>query len=268
MDITIPSQSYLYEDSGFSIDISAWPEYAVHESALIFTQHGQLKYYEINEAPVVLDSTIVLSEDEAYLAALDIENLENDTLDYSITEQPSNGELTISEAGEVHYMPKVNFNGKDAFTLRVVDPYGGDDTRSINIIVASVNDLPEAKDSVHSVTTGATLTGQVIAEDVDNIASELSYEVVTNVTQGQLSLSSDGNFSYVANAGFVGEDFFVFKAKDPEQGETEGTAKITVKTKVIKEASKEGSSGGSLGYIAIVAFSLIFIRPRRQFQKH
>ncbi|MEO0764246.1 MAG: MBL fold metallo-hydrolase, partial [Pseudomonadota bacterium] len=66
---------------------------------------------------------------------------------------------------------------------------------------------------------------------------DLTASLVTDVTNGTLSLNADGSFDYTPDAGFFGEDSFVYAVTDGEATQN-ATATITV-----EEFADQGSAG-------------------------
>ena len=82
-------------------------------------------------------------------------------------------------------------------------------------------------------TARKTLSGQLAATDDDN-DDPLTFIRVANVSNGQLTLNSDGSFTYLPNRGFSGTDGFKVAAND---GQTSGmTATITINVNLVNEA--------------------------------
>ncbi|MHC5068637.1 MAG: cadherin-like domain-containing protein, partial [Planctomycetota bacterium] len=79
------------------------------------------------------------------------------------------------------------------------------------------NTAPLAVADAYSLDQDTTLTvaaAGVLANDSDADGDALSALLVTDVSNGSLSLSADGSFSYTPSAGFVGSDSFIYVADD------------------------------------------------------
>ncbi len=87
------------------------------------------------------------------------------------------------------------------------------------------------------------LTGNVLANDTDLDGDTLSASLLSSPSNGTLSLSADGTFTYVPNENFNGDDSFTYQALDGLGGFSQGVATITVTpvndapTAVVDEAS-------------------------------
>lgn len=99
----------------------------------------------------------------------------------------------------------------------------------VYLSVTGTVDMPVAVDDVYSVDEDNTLT--VAAPGVlgnDTGINPLSAILVSNVSNGTLTLNSDGSFTYVPNANFNGSDVFTYKANDGVMDSNVATVTITV----------------------------------------
>jgi len=69
----------------------------------------------------------------------------------------------------------------------------------------------------------------VLANDTDENTDALTAELFDDVASGTLVLAEDGSFTYMPDAGFVGEDSFTYKAFDGVDYSNVVTVTITVK---------------------------------------
>ena len=115
-------------------------------------------YYVNNSTPVAqqIEYSDVL-EDNVYIVDapgllvndLDPDNDANELPSYFglsafVVNQPTNGEVVLNSNGSFTYTPNENFNGNDSFEYRVYDgTLYSDENASVNISVASVNDVPQ-----------------------------------------------------------------------------------------------------------------------------
>jgi VCBS repeat-containing protein len=102
---------------------------------------------------------------------------------------------------------------------------------TLTINITPVNDAPVAQDdSALGLEDASSITGQVVASDVDNLASELSYSLVDDVdpSEGELTFNADGSYSFVPAPDFFGEVTFTYQANDGELDSNVATVTITV----------------------------------------
>ncbi len=95
-----------------------------------------------------------------------------------------------------------------------------------------VNDPPVAADDNYSVDEDNILTVDdatgVLANDSDIEGDELSVTLASNVSNGALTLNSDGSFEYTPDANFFGTDTFTYEVSDGKGGTDTGTVALTI----------------------------------------
>ncbi|KKP51745.1 hypothetical protein A3K01_03975 [candidate division WWE3 bacterium RIFOXYD1_FULL_43_17] len=105
------------------------------------------------------------------------------------------------------------------------------DTQTTTVTVTAVNDLPIStgddystdEDSVLNVTAPG-----ILSNDSDPENSSISTALVSDVTNGDLSLNNNGSFSYAPNTNYYGIDTFVYKISDGTDYSENATVTITV----------------------------------------
>ena len=91
---------------------------------------------------------------------------------------------------------------------------------TVNITITPINDAPIANADAISVTNGGIVTAlvgnntSVLANDTDAENNSLTAVLVSNVTNGTLTLNSNGTFAYVHNGTNTNLDSFTYKAFD------------------------------------------------------
>ena len=73
-----------------------------------------------------------------------------------------------------------------------------------------------------------TVYAGVLANDSDADGDPMTAVLVTNVTNGALTLNANGTFTYTPAAGFAGTDSFVYRASDGSLNSANTTATLTV----------------------------------------
>ena len=155
-----------------------------------------------------------------------------DTLAVVNVTQGAHGSVT-NNGSSVSYTPAADFFGADSFTYTVDDGNGGQDTATVTVNVASVNDAPVANNDNYSMNQDTTLTvlpaTGVLANDTDIDSPALSAVLVSGPTNAAaFGLNADGSFSYTPNPGFTGVDTFDYKADDGTDDSNIATVTITV----------------------------------------
>ncbi|WP_048752739.1 cadherin-like domain-containing protein, partial [Crocosphaera watsonii] len=101
----------------------------------------------------------------------------------------------------------------------------------VTITVDPVNNNPVAVDEQYSVNEDETLTiaaDGVLGNDTDIDGDALTSVLVTGVSNGSLTLNTDGSFEYTPDADFSGIDTFTYRANDGELNSNIATVTITV----------------------------------------
>ena len=103
-----------------------------------------------------------------------------------------------------------------------------------SIAVTAVNDLPVAVADTLSVLEGGTQTrlagdvASVLANDTDAENNPLTAKLVSGVSNGSLTLNSNGTFSYTHDGSETTSDSFTYKANDGSGNSNTVTVAITV----------------------------------------
>ena len=145
----------------------------------------------------------------------------------------AHGTLALTGNGAFTYMPDANWNGADTFTYKANDgDFDSEDAATVTITVNPLNDPPVVID--HSYTTDEDTTLNVgalsgVLQGATDVESDpLSAVLVSGVTNGTLTLSADGSFSYTPDANWNGTDTFTYKANDGTDDSSAATVTITV----------------------------------------
>ncbi|WP_370400435.1 Ig-like domain-containing protein [Sulfitobacter sp. JB4-11] len=152
------------------------------------------------------------------------EEVEGTALEFAILDGPTNGTATLTPDGQFEYTPSQNFNGNDRFTYQVTGGTAIDSSGTVIVQLEPVNDAPEFDDTETSVAEDGSLTGTVIATDVDG--DVLSYSLEEPAANGGVVLLADGTYNYRPDADFSGVDEFSVRVTDP--GGASAIARVTV----------------------------------------
>lgn len=175
-----------------------------------------------NTPPFASDDLARTNED----TPIEIHVLSNDTdidgfLDrasLTIVRRPENGEASTENHNPITYTPDDNFFGEDTLTYVVSDQEGRTSRETmVSIWVNSVNDAPKATNDLYQIEGEDSLVvgaPGVLGNDTDVELEALAALLVSDVTNGSLTLNANGSFTYSPNQGFPGEDTFTYVAND------------------------------------------------------
>jgi VCBS repeat-containing protein len=183
-----------------------------------------------NRIPTATDDTLSATEDTAANGTLKATDPDGDPLTYSIVANGTKGTATITNpaTGAYTYTPNPNANGTDAFTFKVSDGAVDSNVAMETVTISAVNDAPVAANGTALVNAGASVTGTLVATDVDS--ANLTYAVENNGAKGTATITNAGTgaYTYAASAGSSGTDTFTFKANDGFLPSNAGTITVTI----------------------------------------
>ena len=208
----------------------------------------KLTVKSINDPPVMKDiAEQTIKEKEQFKPVeLDkfVEDLDHDKskLKWSVT---GNKDLKVVVDGSRTLKvtpPSAQWNGSETLTIKVTDPEGASDERSVAYTVESVNDVPEFTKQVASQTIKEKGQFQPIklgemVRDMDNKLSDLTFSVdVKSTVKGKeagLTVEIDANHVakvVIPDKMWNGADEITFIVTDPEGAKAESKALFTVQS--------------------------------------
>jgi hypothetical protein len=134
------------------------------------------------------------------------------------------------------YVPSEDYSGTDSLSYSVIDLTGQVLTTTVTITVIAKNDAPLISDWEVELEQGTEVEIPVLADVSDIEGHGYSLGILTQPTNGTVTLNdagtpsdaSDDVFVYLANSGFVGTDSFSYSVTD-SQGAAE-TSTLNVRT--------------------------------------
>jgi len=184
----------------------------------------------VNDAPVAEDQSVTTPEETPVDVTLVATDIENDPLTYAIVAQPAHGTVVLVD-NVATYTPALNYTGPDSFTFKANDGALDSNVATVSITVTPVNDAPVAVDDEYTVAEKDTLTiaaPGVLENDVDVDGDALTAILVDTVSNGTLTLNTDGSFTYTPDEYFNGTDSFTYLASDGTLQSELATVTITV----------------------------------------
>ncbi len=154
----------------------------------------------------------------------------------NITSLPTHGTATVNDNNTpndptddfIVYTPDSEYHGNDSFTYEICDVDGDCASATVNITVNSVNDLPVAIDDNASVSVDGTLNSSVGGNDTGLGDTPVTFSLTTDVSNGTLTFNTDGTYTYIPNAGYVGNDSFTYTVCDTDGDCSTATVTITI----------------------------------------
>ena len=154
---------------------------------------------------------------------------DGDPLTASVVSGPANGLLLPSADGSFTYVPSALFVGTDSFVYAASD---GIATTQATVFINVANAAPAASpDGPYAATEDTTLTVAapgVLGNDSDDDGDPLTAVLVTDATNGTVTLQPDGTFDYAPDPDFAGADSFTYRASDGLDTSAVTSVSITV----------------------------------------
>lgn len=176
----------------------------------------------VNDAPVALDDSYSVNEDTTLTISIpgvlgNDSDVDGNTLTAVLVTGVAHGTLSLSNNGAFVYTPSLNYTGVDTFTYRATDGLLSSDVATVTITVLPLNDAPVALNDSYTVNEDTTLfvpIAGVLENDSDVDGDLLSAALLSNPSNGTLTLSNNGSFVYRANTNYNGTDTFTYRATD------------------------------------------------------
>lgn len=189
----------------------------------------------VNAAPVIdqgASTTLITDEDATQTLALSATDADGDSLTWSISSGASQGGVAVDANGLVTYVPALDTNGTDNFTVQVSDGVLTD-TIDVSVTINAVNDLPvitEGATSTLNVNEDETGSLTFNATDADNDA--LTWSVSSSPANGIMTINGS-QFSYTPSNDYNGTDSFTVHVSD---GTAAATNVVSVTVAAVNDA--------------------------------
>ena len=194
----------------------------------------------VNDAPVAGDALTnqTANEGSAFAYSLPVDafsDVDGDELTLAATldddtELP-NWLMFDPDTGAFSGTPGQDDVGELTVKVTATDPSGDTAVQTFTLTIGATNDAPVSTADAYSTDEDTALVVPavgVLTNDSDADDDSLTAVLVSDVSNGALTLNADGSFTYTPNADFTGADSFTYKAND---GTTDGntvTVDITV----------------------------------------
>jgi VCBS repeat-containing protein len=180
----------------------------------------------VNDAPTASAPPLTTPENTPATGAFTANDVDGDTLTYTLSTPPAHGVLTLNPDGTYSYAPDPDYNGSDSFTVTVADGNGGTVDVTVPVTVVPVNDAPVASSPPVTTAEDTPVSGAVTASDVDG--DTLDYALTGEPAHGVVTVHPDGSYTYTPDPDFNGTDSFTITVSDGNGGTVEVTIPVTV----------------------------------------
>lgn len=169
-------------------------------------------------SPLIVQAPGVLANDNAPNATVAVVN------------GVSSGSLLLNPNGGFTYTPQTGFSGNAQFTYRATNAGGPGNVATVSIAVGTPG-APTAADDAYSTIAGITLnlsSPGVLGNDSSPGGAALTAQIVSPTSNGGVSLSGNGSFTYTPNPGFTGTDAFTYRVSNGSALSNVASVTITV----------------------------------------
>jgi hypothetical protein len=178
-------------------------------------------------------------------------------LAYSVSQNPSRGNVTVNPDGTYAYTPTntfaesggtdefaVTIDGSSAFRLtgmagllqamvhsvaQILGMSGSDSTQvAVGVLIAARNQSPVALADVFTTVEDVAVVGDVLGNDTDPEGNSLTAVVASGPAHGSVSLSPGGSFTYTPVTGFHGFDTFTYTVSDGQAVSVPAPVTLTI----------------------------------------
>lgn len=184
----------------------------------------------IDEAFPPTANSIALStiKNTAKIEQLNCSDPTNLPLTYTVTQNPTNGSISIDPNGFVTYIPNQDYVGSDLAKYKVNNGYIDSDIKDISIVVAL--DPSEVSEPVVSDMLTETIMNQVLEFDsgaIDPQNLNLTLSITSPASNGAASVVGN-KLRYSPDNNFIGADEYKFKANNGYKDSVEATVTINI----------------------------------------
>ncbi|MCK5053012.1 MAG: tandem-95 repeat protein, partial [Anaerolineales bacterium] len=233
----------------------------------------------VNDPPVAINDSTSMSQLTSSInidvLANDSDPVENDPLQILSWDNPSaqGGSVAIDNRGtpldltddELVYTPASGYSHPttpDTFSYLISDGNGGQDSATVSVLV---NDAPTAVNDTYTTDEDQDINEPglpgdgVLSNDSDLNGDTLYASVLSSTSNGSLSLSSDGSFTYSPNANYFGPDQFTYEACDAPSGGSCDTATVNITVNSVNDLPVAVNDSGSADQVVASSITGITI---------
>lgn len=184
----------------------------------------------IDEAfpPIANSISISTYKNTAKIEQLNCSDVSNLPLTYAVTQNPSNGILSIDPNGFATYIPNSDYLGSDLAKYKVNNGYIDSEVKDISISV-TLDPVEVLEPTVSDMIT-ETIMNQVLEFDsgaIDPQSLSLTLSITSQASNGAASVL-DNKLVYSPNNDFIGTDEYKFKANNGYKDSVEAIVTVNV----------------------------------------
>ena len=183
-----------------------------------------------NDLPVAVADAAETTEDVP--VTIDVlandSDIDGDVLFVESVADASLGTVILTDDGHVLYTPNPDASGADQLSYVLSDGFGGRAMTTIDVLIAPVNDAPNAVDVLISTDKDQAVPIPVLGSDVDPDGDPLVVVISMDPAQGTALVDGAGIITYSPSSGFEGFDTFIYQVTDPWGLSAEASVIVTV----------------------------------------
>ena len=217
----------------------------------------------VNDAPIGVNDTASTDEDQSVLVNLtdndtDADLPYGDTLSISSASVPPHGTAIVSsDKTSILYTPNLNWYGTEVFSYTVKDSADNTGTATITIVVADVNDAPEAAFDSTSTSEDVDVVLDVLANDTDvDSGDTLTIDSVSGVQNATVTIATDKkSLTFDPAANWNGTETFSYTIID--SGGLTDSANVAVVVGSVNDAPQATDDTASVNEDASVTINVL-----------
>jgi VCBS repeat-containing protein len=189
----------------------------------------------VNDAPVALDSTPSVDEDDVLEASVSATDVDDPGSFYELVVSPTHGDLSFGSNGGYTYTPLPDFSGVDTFTFKASDTETESNVATVTITVTS-DGITAGDDNDVTLVDVILNDIDVLANDVvsDGLAAENAVAIISS-SNGLAEVNGANKVTFTPANGFDGEATFVYTVTDADGDIETATVTITISVAPIIE---------------------------------
>ncbi len=198
-----------------------------------FTGEDRLTYEVCNGASLCDQASVIINVFDGLIARNDEVSIQEDEikeifvlgndedpagnpLRVSINRLPSHGDIRITSAQTIVYIPEAEFFGETTFSYQICNPDNKCDTATVFIQISEINDSPVVASERVELPEDSSISVEPLQNDADPEGETLTLRILQQPAHGSV-IRSNNLFTYTPDADFFGVDTLYYEVCDPQQ---------------------------------------------------